>query len=187
MDALIQAFLAAALSEAGSRTGLLAAALTRRFPAPGAVLAGIALAAIVNMGVGAGFGAVAATAVPHRAIRLLTAVSLLLAGGSTLFPARAAPGVGGWRLGAVLSSAGAFLILALGDRGQFAVGAIAAATGAPILAAAGGAAGVVAASIVPVLLADRWPLPEAGAVRLAAAALLLLAGAAVMLGALDIV
>ena len=49
MDALIPAFVVALLAELGDRTQLLAQLLGMRFRRPVAVLAGIALAAIVNM------------------------------------------------------------------------------------------------------------------------------------------
>jgi putative Ca2+/H+ antiporter (TMEM165/GDT1 family) len=187
MDALVPAFLIALLAELGDRTQLLAMALGDRFRRPGAVIAGIALAAILNMAIAGAIGLEIAAYIPHRPVQLLTGVALILAASGALFRVKAPPTVETWRLGAVLSSAGAFFILAFGDKTQFAIGALAAGSGYPWLAVAGGAAGVIAAHAPAVMLGERWPaVAPLRWLRAGAGLLLGLAGIVLVILALQI-
>ena len=187
MDALVPAFLIALLAELGDRTQLQAMALGDRFRRPGAVVAGIALAAILNMAMAGAVGMEIAAYIPHRPVQLLTGVALILAASGAVFRVKAPPTVETWTLGAFLSSAGAFFILAFGDKTQFAIGSLAAGSGYPWLAAAGGATGVIVANMPAVVLGDRWlqvvPLRW---LRFGAGALLGLAGIVLVILALQI-
>ena len=187
MDALVPAFLIALLAELGDRTQWLAMALGERYRKPGAVIAGITLAAILNMAIAGAVGMEIAAHIPHRPVQLLTGVALILAASGALSRVKAPPTVETWRLGAFLSSAGAFFILALGDKTQFAVGALAAGSGYPWLAAAGGAAGVTVANMPAVILGDRWPeVAPLRWLRSGAGVLLGLAGIVLVILALQI-
>jgi putative Ca2+/H+ antiporter (TMEM165/GDT1 family) len=187
MDALVPAFLIALLAELGDRTQWLAMALGDRYRRPGAVIAGIAVAAILNMGIAGAIGMEIAAYIPHRPVQLLTGIALILAASAAAFRVKPPPTVETWRLGAFLSSAGAFFILALGDKTQFAIGALAAGSGYPWLAAAGGAAGVVVANAPAVLLGARWPeVVPLRWLRLGAGLLLGLAGIVLVILALQI-
>jgi Ca2+/H+ antiporter, TMEM165/GDT1 family len=187
MDALLPAFVVALLIEQGDRTQLLAQALGVRFARPAAVLAGIALAAILNMALAGVVGAEIAGHINHRAIQLMTGVALLLAASGAPFRVKPVESVEGWRLGALLSSAGAFFILALGDKTQFLTAAIGAGSGQPVLASAGAAAGVTLAHVPAVVLGDRWPaLVPMRAIRIGVGIVLALAGVTLLIGALDL-
>jgi putative Ca2+/H+ antiporter (TMEM165/GDT1 family) len=187
MDALVPAFVVALLAELGDRTQLLAMLLGDRFRKPAAVLSGIALAALLNMAIGAAFGAEAATYINHRAIQLMTGVGLILAASGAAFRVKPAESIDGWTIGAFASSAGAFFILALGDKTQFVTGAIAAGSGHPVLAAVGAAAGVTVANAPAVVLGDRWPtLVPLRAIRIGAGVALALAGLYLVIGALGL-
>jgi putative Ca2+/H+ antiporter (TMEM165/GDT1 family) len=187
MDALVPAFIVALLAEIGDATQLLAMLLGARFRSPAPVIAGIALAALANMGLGAAAGYELGDVVNHRAIQLMTGLALLLAGGGALFRAKAPDPVDGWKLGAFASSAGAFFILSLFDKTQFVVAALAAGSGGPVLAAIGAAAGVTVANAPAVVLADRWPaMVPLVALRRVAGLLLALAGLYVGFAALGI-
>lgn len=187
MDALVPAFMVALLAEMGDRTQLLAMLLGDRFRKPAAVIAGIALAAIFNMAIAGAAGMEIASYIPHRPIQLMTGVGLILAASGAIFRVKAPPTVETWKLGAFLSSAGAFFILALGDKTQFVTGAIAAGSGSPWLAAAGAAAGVTVANAPAVVLGERWPqIVPLRAIRIGAAVLLALAGIVLALQALEI-
>ena len=187
MDALVPAFIVALLAELGDRTQLLAMLLGSRFRAPAAVLAGIALAAAINMALASAAGMEIATLIPHRAVQLMTGVALLLAASGAVVRVKPAPSVEGWRLGAFASSAGAFFILALGDKTQFLTMAIAAGSGQPVLAAVGAAAGVTLANAPAVVLGDRWPtLVPLRAIRIGAALALAVAGIVLVIGALEL-
>ena len=187
MDALIPAFIVAALAEIGDRTQLLAILLGTRFRRPAAVIAGIAVAALATMALGAAAGAAAAAAVSHRALQLMTGLALVLAGAGGVSLVKPAPPVERWRLGALASSAGAFFILEFGDKTQFVVAAIAGGSGHPVLTAIGAAAGVVAADAPAVVLGERWPrLVPLRVVRAIVGAVLVLAGVAMAVRALQI-
>ncbi len=187
MDALVPAFMVALLAEFGDRTQLLAMLLGDRFRKPAAVIAGIALAAALNMAIAGVVGMEVAGHIPHRPVQLLTGVGLILAASGAIFRVKAPPTVETWRLGALLSSTGAFFILALGDKTQFVTGAIAAGSGSPWLAAGGAAAGITVANVPAVVLGERWPtLVPLRAIRIAAGVLLALAGLVLAARALEI-
>lgn len=155
MDALLIAFVAAALGEWGDKTQLLAAALAARYAKPTPILAGIALAALANSLIAAIGGAMLRDMVTVRALTLLLALALLFAGGAGLFRQKA-PDLGAtWKTGAFVTSAGCFFLLEFGDKTQFITAAISARFDAVASAAAGAAAGVLASSVPAVLLANR--------------------------------
>jgi putative Ca2+/H+ antiporter (TMEM165/GDT1 family) len=186
MDALVPAFVVALLAELGDRTQLLATLLGVRFRRPVLVLAGIALATAVNMALAAVVGAEIAGYLNHRAIRLMTGLALLVAASGAVMKVKPAPAVDNWKLGAFLSSAGAFFI-ALGDKTQFVTATIAAGSGHPALAAVGAVAGVVLADAPAAVLGDRWPaLVPLRVIRIGAGVVLALAGIVLVIGALGL-
>ncbi len=188
MDALVPAFVVALLAELGDRTQLLAVLLGERFRRPAAVLAGIALASLLNMAIAAALGAEVALHVNHRAIQMMAGVGLILAASGAAFRVKPPPSIDRWTLGAFASSAGSFFILALGDKTQFVTGAIAAGSGHPLLAAVGAAAGVTLANAPAVVLGERWPTSvPMRAIRIGAGAVLALAGLFLVIGALGLV
>jgi Ca2+/H+ antiporter, TMEM165/GDT1 family len=187
MDALIPAFVLALLLEQGDRTQLLAIALTEKYGRPAAVLLGIACAAAINLGLAAAGGLVAADIAPHSGLLLLTALALVLAGGGAPFKTKPAPDLAGWRLGAFASSLGSFFILAFGDKTQFAVFGLAAASGQPVLAGLGATAGVVVGNLPAILLGSEWPrLVPLRLIRIAIGVAVTLAGLVLAVSALRI-
>ncbi|HEY0270777.1 MAG TPA: TMEM165/GDT1 family protein [Sphingomonas sp.] len=188
MDALVPAFVVAGLLELGDSTQFLAMLLGARFRAPLAVLAGILLAALANMALGAAAGTLIALEINHRAILLMTGLSLILAGGGAQFRVTRPDPVDSWRLGAFLSPALAFFILALFDKTQFVAATISAASGQPVATTIGAAAGITAANAPAVLLGERWPrIAPLRAIRIAIGALLVIAGLYLAFGALGLI
>jgi putative Ca2+/H+ antiporter (TMEM165/GDT1 family) len=189
MDALLPAFLAAALAEIGDKTQFLAVLLAMRYRnAPVAVLAGISVAAIANSliaGIGGGF---LASQIGFRAITLLLALALVFTGIGGLFPQKQ-PKMGLYdRFGPFGASAIAFFILEFGDKTQFLTFALAARAHAPLLAAAGAAAGIILASTPAILLGDQLSttLPIRAA-RIGIGILFAVVGTIVALGTLRLV
>ena len=187
MDALVASFVAAFLGEWGDRTQLLLAVLAARTGRPGAAFGGIALA-VLAASLFAGFaGATLVGMIPIRAAGLLVALALCLAGLAGLFR-RKPPNPGS--LSIPLFAAALIMALAaqIGDRTPFITFALAARFDAPLLAAAGAAAGALAACVPAALLGDTLaktvPLR---AIRLVSAALFLIAGIATGLSALRLV
>lgn len=174
------------MAEWGDKTQLLAIALAARYPRPGAVLAGIAVAAIANALLASAGGMLIHGTITLRATSLLVAIALLLAGLSSFSRQKDPCDMGStWKTGAFLTSAGCFFLLEFGDKTQFLTIALSAQFGSLLLAAAGAAAGVIVASVPAVLLGRTMtsvvPLKP---IRVAAGALFLFIGLVVALSAL---
>lgn len=178
MGALLTTFIAALLAELGDKTQLLAIALAARYRKPGAVLAGIAVAALANALIAAAGGGLIHDMINPRATTLLIAFALAAAGISGLLRQKNAGDMGStWRTGAFVTSAACFFLLEFGDKTQFTTFALAAYHNALLLAAAGAAAGVVAANIPAVVLAkEMHKLIALKKIRLGVSMLFLLAG-----------
>lgn len=185
MEALLTSFVAAFLAEWGDKTQWLVVALAARFARPVPVLAGVAVAALANALIASAGGIIVHDLIVARAAALLLALALLFVGGGGLFRAKE-PNMGAtWRTGPFLTAAGCFFLLEFGDKTQFTAFALATYYDSLALTAAGASAGVIAASLPAILLARDLPrlLPLRG-IRVAIAALFLLAGLVVAVGAL---
>ncbi len=187
MDALVASFVAAFLGEWGDKTQLLLAVLAARTGRPGPAFAGIALA-VVAASLFAGIaGAALVGMIPIRAAGLLVALALGFAGLAGLFRRRA-PNPGSLRLPLFAAAFIMALAAQVGDRTPFITFALAARFDAPLLAAAGAAAGALAACVPAALLGDTLATTvPLRAVRLISAALFLFAAIATGLSALRLV
>ncbi|MGN6278021.1 MAG: TMEM165/GDT1 family protein [Sphingomonas sp.] len=177
------ALVAALLTQASDRGPWLAARLGDRFERRAAAIAGLVIAlVIVNALAAAGAMLVAPLLVPE-AKRLLLALALVSAGGAAL--ARPKPPADTFRGGAFVASLAALLALGIGDRSQFITFALAARTPIPALAAIGATLGSVAILVPAMLIGERAyaRLPQR-AIRRPIAAILLIAGLIIGLGAL---
>lgn len=185
MDALLPAFVAAGLAEIGDRTQLLAVLLAIRFRRPGAVLAGVAVAALANSLLAAFGGTMVHDLVNHRAIALMLAVGLVLAGAGC-FGRPKPPVVASYGpVGVFGTAAIGFFILEFGDKTQLLTLAIAARVDSLALAALGATAGIVLANTPAVLLAGEWQrrVPLRG-IRAGIGALFVVVGVVAAIGAL---
>lgn len=188
MDALLPAFLAALLAEMGDKTQFLAILLAARFSRHGAVLGGIALAALLNALLAAFLGKLIHPLLSFHAVSLMVALALLFAGAGALWRQKPPELPALPAIGAFLVSAVAFSLLEFGDKTQFLTVTLAARADAPWLAALGATAGVTLAMAPAVALGSAWPasLPL-GALRRGVGLLFLLVGAIVAVGALRLV
>jgi putative Ca2+/H+ antiporter (TMEM165/GDT1 family) len=154
MDALLTSFVAAALAEWGDRTQLFVIVLAARFAKPGAILAGLAVAALAN-GIAAAIGGVLIhEMVNTRALSLLVALSLLLAGAGSLIQRRPPDLAARWRTGAFLTAAVSLTLLEIGDKTQFVTFAIAARFDTVLFAVAGATAGILLANAPAAVLGE---------------------------------
>ncbi|MBK5265690.1 MAG: TMEM165/GDT1 family protein [Alphaproteobacteria bacterium] len=188
MDALLIALLASGFAEIGDKTQLLALAFAVRFRNDGVVLGGIALATILNCALSATAGWLIADMIGTGARTLFFALPLLFAGIGMWLPVQRPDTVGGWKIGAFLTTFLAMFILEFGDKSQFIVAGVAVRTADPVMSAIGASIGITAAIAPAVLLRQeffiRFPL---ALVRKGAGAVFLLIGALVGLGALGLV
>ena len=177
MDALLTTLVAAFLAEWGDKTQLLVIALAARFRKPGAVLAGVAVAALANSAIAAIGGSLLSAIVTLRALSLLVALALVFAGVAALIRDKT-PDMGrSWKVGAFLTALGCFFLLEFGDKTQFLTAALSAQFNAPALATAGATVGIVAANAPAALLGERLAraLPLRG-IRLGVGILFLIVG-----------
>jgi putative Ca2+/H+ antiporter (TMEM165/GDT1 family) len=184
MDALLLALLACLACEFGGRGPLLTLALATRFRRDGAVLAGLAVASAANAALGAAAGVLVGRMIGGDARTLFLALAFLFAGVAMAPPARAPDPLATWRTGPFLTSALGLFILGFGESAQFLIMGIAARMGDPVLAAAGGAAGVLIAGVPVVpMRADFFTALPVRPVRTAGAGLFVLVGIILALGA----
>jgi putative Ca2+/H+ antiporter (TMEM165/GDT1 family) len=186
VDALLPPFIAALLAEIGDKTQLLALLLAAHFGRKGAVLAGIAIAAMANALLSSFAGALLADMINFRAITLLLALALLFAGVGALLPQRAPRLITPAWLGAFPASAFAFAVVEFGDKTQFLTTTLAARSQNPLLTAAGAALGVILASAGALILGNDFKKPRPGTLRRAVAILFLLLASWAALHALRI-
>jgi Ca2+/H+ antiporter, TMEM165/GDT1 family len=187
VDALMAALVAGLLALPGDRLPWLAAILADRYRSAPAVLAGAAVALLAASGIAAGLGTVLAGKLTPAAGQLFLALALLFQGAGNFFPAGEPDRLAGWRLGAFGTGAAGLFVLAFGDGLQFIVLALAARAPLPWLPALGGAAGAFAVTAAAALLGERgWRRLPLRAMRMGTGALFLLGGAALALGALQL-
>jgi Ca2+/H+ antiporter, TMEM165/GDT1 family len=176
MDALVTAFVAAALAEWGDKTQLVVAFLAARSGRPGVVLAGLLAAALVGNAVAAFAGDLVAQTITLQAMTLLVAVALVFAGVAGLIR-RTAPPLGSTRTPLFLAAFILTLAAELGDRTQFLTFALGGRFGHPVLTAAGATAGMLAAAVPAALIGERiQAMAPVRIVRFAGAGLFLIVG-----------
>lgn len=191
MDALLIALLGCLLGEIGDKGQLLGLALATRFQRDGAVMAGMAVAAIANAAIGAAAGAFLAPMLGSDAGLLFLALALIFLGFGMIWgmvwPVKRPDPLANWRLGPFLTTALGLFILGFGDGAQFLILGVAVRTTDPVLAATGGAIGIIAATVPVVLMRDQlFKLLPLRAIRLGGGVLVLLAGMATAVTALHL-
>ena len=188
MDALLSTFVAAALAEWGDRTQLFVLVLAARFGRPGPVLAGLAVAAFANSLVAAIGGSFVHDQVNARALSLLVALALLMAGVGSLIRRRPPDMAARWRTGAFLTGAVTLFLLEFGDKTQFLTFALAGRFDSVALATAGATAGILAANAPAAAFGAAFAASvPVRPIRWAAAALFLIGGFIVAVNALQLV
>lgn len=188
MEALLPAFIAAALGEWGDKTQLLLVALSARYGRPAPLLAGVALAALAGSLIAAFGGILIHGTVTLRALSLLVALSLLFAGVAA-FIGRKTPAYAATLGGPAMAAAAfGFFLAEFGDRTQFITFALAARYDSLLLAATGATLGIVAASVPAAILGPELAraLPVR-AIRYGGGASFLVVGVVVGLSALRLV
>lgn len=172
-----------AVAEIGDKTQLLSLVLAARFRKPWPIVAGIALATLLNHAAAAALGSWVTTHVPADWLRWILGLSFIAMAGWALVPDRLDEGaqqVG--RFGVFLTTLVAFFIAEIGDKTQVATIALAAQDGVFVAVVAGTTLGMLIANVPVVFLGERLTrrLPLR-AIRGVAAALFAVLGALVLL------
>ncbi|HEX8644267.1 MAG TPA: TMEM165/GDT1 family protein [Allosphingosinicella sp.] len=187
MDALLTAFVGAALAEWGDRTQLFVIVLAARFARPGAILAGLAVAALLNGLIASLGGVFIHDLVNTRALSLLVALALLMAAAGSLLRRRPPDIAAKWRTGAFLTAAGSLFLLEFGDKTQFLTFALAGRFDSIALTLAGATAGILIANAPAAVLGAALPKAvPVQPIRYAIAALFIVAGFWVAVKALEL-
>ena len=155
MDALLSTFLSVFLAEMGDRTQILAAALALRYHKNGAVLAGLACATLLNCSISAVGGSVIDEWISEAPLKLFAGMAYIFAGAGMLMWRRIVNPLTNWKLPAFWTAFLGLFILEFGDKSQFIIAAQAARTDLWGMAATGGFAGIMAATIPAVILRER--------------------------------
>jgi Ca2+/H+ antiporter, TMEM165/GDT1 family len=162
MDALIPAFIAAALAEMGDKSPWLAAILAARFGRAGPVLLGIFAAAALASALSAAAGALVQPMMTPNARLLFLALALVVSGVTGFFALRRPDPLANWRIGAFATTAIGLFVLQFGEGTQFLVAGLAANAKLPAMAALGATLGICAVTIPMALagiaLRDRLPI-----------------------------
>ena len=183
MDALLFAFVAAALAGIGDQTQVLAGTLSARGDRPGAVLAGMAIAAAAMAALAFIAGSFVSEMVSVRAQTQFVALALAFAGVTGLMKPEPTRWADRFRWGGFLGAVIFGGYAAASGRIQFMTLAFATRAETPLLAAIGGALGLLAAATPAALLGDKFLALNLRPVRIAVAVGLLIAGALVFLNA----
>lgn len=182
MDALVASFAATFLCGWGDKTQLLLLVLVGRAGRTGPVVAALVIAVAAGH-LFAGYAGGALTGmISIQAASLLLGIALIASGLGGLIRRRR-PDPGSLRLPLFAAALIMALAAQIGDRAPFVTFALAARFDAPLLAAAGGIAGTLAACLPALALGDRLR-GVTRTFRWTGAALFLIAGFAVALAAL---
>ena len=126
MDAFLATFLSVILAEMGDRPQILAVALAIRFRNDKAIIAGLALATLLNCILSAVGGSVIDRWISEATLTLFAGFAYIFAGASMLMWRRKVDPLAGWKTGAFWTAFLGLFILQFGDKSQLIIAANAA-------------------------------------------------------------
>jgi putative Ca2+/H+ antiporter (TMEM165/GDT1 family) len=183
MESLLVSIGVVALAEIGDKTQLLALVLAARYRKPLPIAFGILIATLVNHGLAAWLGALAAGWLGPDAMRWILGLGFLAMAGWCLIPDKVEDGPqAAAKAGAFLATLIAFSLVEIGDKTQIATVALAARFDGILLVTAGTTLGMMLVNVPAVLCGDgiarRLPLKP---IRMAAASLFAILGVLALL------
>ena len=184
-EAFLTSTVLVALAEIGDKTQLLSFVLAARLRKPGAIIAGIFVATVLNHGLAGSVGVWLAQMISPQWLPWITGMVFIAFGLWALHPDSLDDDPKMHRAGAFVTTTIAFFIAEMGDKTQFATMALAAQfQGALVAVVMGTTLGMMLANVPAVMvgerLARRLPLT---AIRGIAAAVFIATGIVAMLGA----
>ncbi len=156
MDAFLVSLGVVALAEIGDKTQLLAFVLAARFRRPWPVIAGIAVATLLNHGIAGWLGILLSGLADAEWLRWLIGASFLLFGAWALIPDRLdddGPGAAA-SASAFVATAIAFFLVEIGDKTQVATVALAAAYQSLFAVTLGTSLGLLLVNVPAVVLGE---------------------------------
>jgi putative Ca2+/H+ antiporter (TMEM165/GDT1 family) len=189
MDAFLTATTLVAIAEIGDKTQLLSFVLAARLRKPGAIIAGIFVATVLNHALAGSVGVWLASMIPPNWLSWITGLVFIAFGLWTLHPDSLDDEPKVHRAGAFVTTTIAFFIAEMGDKTQLATIALGAqfsgALGAVVL---GTTFGMMLANVPAVIigekLAQRLPLDK---IRWIAATLFIITGVWTIVGGVPLV
>ena len=183
MEALLVSTGVVALAEIGDKTQLLALVLAARYRKPLPVAFGILIATLVNHGLAAWLGALAAGWLGPDTMRWLLGLGFLAMAGWCLVPDKPEDGPRtAAKAGAFFATLVAFFLVEIGDKTQIATVALAARFHSLLLVTAGTTLGMMLVNVPAVLCGDRIArLAPLQLIRAAAATLFAILGVMALL------
>lgn len=154
MEALVPAFLLAAITQLCDKPALLTAILADRYGRPLTVAIAAGLAHAAGNFVAAGAATFMAPMMTPNAKSLLLAIALIFGALGAIGSGKAPDRLGGWKLGAFFTALLGVLILSFGERTPFFTLALAT-DGQPWFAAAGASIASFAVAFVAAVLGER--------------------------------
>ena len=155
MDAFLTTFLSVVLAEMGDRPQILAVALAIRFRNDKAIIAGLALATLLNCILFAVAGSVIERWISEATLTLFAGFAYIFAGASMLMWRRKVDPLAGWKTGAFWTAFLGLFILQFGDKSQLIIAANAARHELWGFVLAGGFAGIMAACVPAIILREK--------------------------------
>lgn len=183
MEALLVSTGVVALAEIGDKTQLLALILAARYRKPLPIAFGIFIATLVNHGLAAWLGALAADWLGADALHWILGLGFLAMAGWCLIPDKTEDGPrAAARAGAFLATLVAFFLVEIGDKTQIATVALAARFDDILLVTTGTTLGMMLVNVPAVLCGDGIArLVPLKPIRIAAASLFAVLGAVTLL------
>lgn len=188
MDALVPAFIAVLLTQAGDRSPWLVAVLADRYGKPLVVALAALLAHAAGNAIAAAGGLLIAPMLTPNARQLLLALALLFAAMGALWRLKPPERLERWKLGAFATPLLGVFILAAGDTSQFFTLAFAARGPSPVLAAIGATLGALTVNTAAALMGEKaWRKLPYGPYRVGFGLLCLVTGLILAAGALRLI
>jgi Ca2+/H+ antiporter, TMEM165/GDT1 family len=155
LEALFASIALVALAEIGDKTQLLALALAAKYRKPVPIIAGIALATLLNHALAAGVGTWLTGAIGPRVLQFVLAFSFLAMAAWMLIPDKLELTEQPARFGVLATTTMAFFVVEMGDKTQIATVALAAKWGAFYAVVAGTTIGMLLANAPVVFFGER--------------------------------
>jgi len=155
VEALFASIALVALAEIGDKTQLLALALAAKYRRPMPIIAGIALATVLNHALAGALGAWLTGLMGPRTLQIVLAASFLAMAGWMLIPDKLELTERPTRFGVLATTTVAFFLVEMGDKTQIATVALAAKYAAFYAVVAGTTAGMLLANVPVVLFGER--------------------------------